>query len=730
VAILLAPVTFILGLAFIGGSSPVSAAGQPNKKGTVAIAFISSFGNSPSAPSFQRISLNVISVRLNPSNDPNISDYDSRWVTIGVPAGVGRSFGVSEVYTGNNFGSNGTSVAIGEGRSEIQIDLNAIQNVAEIFNAQSITAKTYQQVELVLDSATPGNVVPLCPQSFPAGEGCIVYPAKFQSSTPTPTQPQTIRTLATIDVAKQMVTPLVIAVDPGIGAPPTTYNQSIIINPSISVIPNGNSTPPFSNPALGSIQGTVTTNVSSGFSGKRPESIAAEMAGTNNVVETITLPKSCNGKKTCDFIIYLPAADESVGGTNYDLVASGKSTSYAVRSSVNIAAGLNTDIRSAPLEVESKSVKSFTGKVTDFCTGVGVQAATLNLLVPDPAISPTPDCTANPPTGCVVAATASTDEIGDFPMPGNGNNKAAFNVVPVDSTAGYELVTTAAGFDRTLVPITVNHGTLKCPTNSKKTGCNVAMSHGRLSGNILLGSDAVGQETGPLSVLVVAEDSGTNNIENLTMVTVPSGATTVPFTMNVPDNTNVGVGGAAVTKLDLFASAQDLFNGAPQKATGHSIAVSSGVDAPAAPVDGSPPVCDTAPAPDLGGIACVGHGSASGTVTGPTGNTTVVVGKADDTAMPPADVLIESVPAVPPGADNAGHYALCAPAGSYTLYHYENDQPTGYSTAVALATPVVVPTASPSPGASPTPCPSICDNAVTGQSNGCLTCVGTSANVP
>ena len=720
----------ILGLAFIGGSNQASAARPPSTKGTVAVAFISSFANSMSAPSFQRVSLNVISVRLNPSNDLSISDFDPHWVTIGVPAGVGRSFGIGEVSTGNNFGGNfglnGASIAIGEGRSEIQIDLTAIQNIAEIFNAQAIAAQTYGQVELVLDPATPGNVVPQCPQSFPAGEGCIVYPAKFQSATPTPVVPQTIRAQATIDVAKQMVTPLVIQVDPGLGAPPTTFNQGVIISPTISVIPNTPATPPapFQNPSLGTIQGTVTTTAAGGFTTARPESITAEMAGTNNIVETVTLPSSCNGKNTCEFIMYLPAAEGNgiVGGTNYDLVASGKSTSYAVRSSVNVAAGLNKDIRSAALAVKSKPIRSFTGKIADFCTGVGVQAATLNLLVPDPAITPTPDCTANPPAGCVVAATASTDEIGRFPMPGNGFNTAPFNLVPLDATANYELVATAAGFDRTLVSVGVTGSILKCTPTNKKGACNFTMSHGLLSGNIDLGSDAVGQETGPLSVLVMAEDSGTNNIENLTMVTVPQGATTVPFTMNVPDSANVSA-------FDLFASAQDLFNGAPQKATGHSIAVLSGVTAPLAPTAGPPPVCNTAPAPDLGGIACVGHGSASGMVNNPTGYTTVVVGKTDQTAMPPVDVLIESVPAVPPGVVNAGHYALCAPAGTYTLNHYENGQPTGSSTPVVLPTPIAVPTASPSPGASPTPCPSICDNAVPSQGNGCLTCIGTNADI-
>ena len=718
-AILLAPVLLILGLAFLGETDQASAKAPPPGNAVLAVAFVSSFANSSSVTSFQRVTLNVISVRLNPSTNPNVSVFDAQWVTIPVPAGVGRSFGVAQVSTGNNFGGNlsnsNTSVAIGEGRSEIQIDLSAIQNIAEIFNAQNIPAKTYHQVELVLDPQTPGNVVPLCP-TLSGGEGCITYPAKFIQATPTPIAPPTIRTSATVDLSKSqhIVTPLVIQIDPGLGAPPTTFNQAVLITPTISVITNSTSVPPFTNPNLGSLQGTIMTNASSGFSGVRTESITAEIAGTSNIVETTLLPSSCKGKKTCEFIMYLPALDASVGGTNYDLVAAGKNTTYAVRSSVNVRSGLTTDIRSTPLTIVTKSTVSLTGKVVDFCTGVGVQAATLNLLVPDPLITPAPDCTVNPPTGCVVAASASTDEVGTFPLPGNGFNTAPFEVVPLPDTGkSYELVTTGAGFDRTAVKATTNSGRLKCTPTAKSGACNVAMNHGLLTGNVILGSG-----TGPLSVLVMAEDSGTNNIENLALVTIPFGSNTVPFTLNVPDNANVGVNGA-VTQLDLFASAQDLFNGAPQKATGHSIAVVSAVAAPGPPVAGTPPTCSTVTAPDLGGITCVGHGSVSGTVTNPVGGDTVVLSK--------SGVQIESAPVIPPANPAAGNYALCAPADplAYQLDHFRDGTSVANVPAVTLLSPVMVPTPTPSPGVTPTPCPGICELNPPNPNSGCLTCTGT-----
>jgi hypothetical protein len=726
VTILLAPVLLILGLAFLGGPDQASAKAPPAGKATVAVAFISSFANSSTITSFQRIGLNVITVRLNPSTDPNVSEFDGKWVSIDVPPGVGRNSGVSAVSTGNNFGGNlsntNSSVLIGQGKSEIQIDLNAIQNIAEIFNAQAIPAKTYRQLELVLDAATPGNVVPVCAGAT-SGEGCISYRAKFPVVTPTPITPMSIRTSFPgngLDLSKSqnIVTPVVIQIDPGLQAGPTTFNQTVTINPTITI---PSTTPPL--PGLATLLGTITTTASAGFSGTRPQAITAELAGTNNIVEKILLPKSCNGKKTCNFTMYLPAVDATVGGTNYDLFASAINTTYSVRSNVNVAAETTTDLTGTPFTVATQKTISLSGKVTDACADLGVQAATLNLLVAEPVASPspTPDCTLNPPTGCVVVATASSDEVGNFPLPGNGLNKAPFNLVPppdAATKATYELVTTAAGFDRTLQTVTAKSGSLKCST-SVKGACNFTMNHGQVTGNVSL----AGGGTGPLTIAVMAEDSGTNNIENLALVNIPTGATTAPFTMNVPDADNIGLNNVKIANLDLFAAAQDLFNGAPQTDTGHTIAVDSVVPAPPAPM-GTPVACATpVVAPDLNGITCVGHGSVSGIVTGPKSGDTVVLSL--------GGVDLQTVPVIPPVAPAAGNYAICAPAdpAAYTLQHVNSAGTTiGSPTSVTMVPPVLVPTPVPSPGVTPVPCPAICPNAVPNQNTGCLTCSGQTAN--
>src|SRR5207245_9814780 len=197
---------------------PPEAARVPKQKGTVEVALtttnvVTSADTAP-ALSFQRILLNVISVRLNPSTNINLSDADSKWQTIPVPAGVGSSSGVGTVQTGanfgGNFGPNGSVIGIGQGRSEIQVDMYALQNNPQVFNSFLIPAQTYNLIELVLDPQNPGNVVPLCGQGSPRGEGCIVYPVLL-ASVPVG-GPNTVRALIPppgLDVVKKATQPLV-----------------------------------------------------------------------------------------------------------------------------------------------------------------------------------------------------------------------------------------------------------------------------------------------------------------------------------------------------------------------------------------------------------------------------------------------------------------------------------------------------------------------------------------
>jgi hypothetical protein len=189
--------------------------------------------------------------------------------------------------------------------------------------------------------------------------------------------------------------------------------------------------------------------------------------------------------------------------------------------------------------------------------------------------------------------------------------------------------------------------------------------------------------------------------------------------MNVPDNLNPGADGNPVTKLDLFASTQDLFNGSPQQATGHTFAVDADELAPASCVTNT---LANVPSATLPGMTCVGHGSVGGNVDNPVSTDTVVLSK--------DGVQIQSVPIVPPGASGAGAYAICAPADSYTLTHYAQatpfPTPVGGPVSVTLSAPIMVPTPAPSPGFTPTPCPGICEVSPPNANTGCLTCTATS----
>jgi len=127
--VLLAPVLIILALIFIEHPrSAVAAKSRPpsGPNGTLEIGFLGSI-TTPSLSTllFQRVLLNVVAVRLHPSSDPNVGDFDPGWVAVSVPPGLGRvnAFGAitTNVSFGGNFGINGTAFAIGMGRSELPV---------------------------------------------------------------------------------------------------------------------------------------------------------------------------------------------------------------------------------------------------------------------------------------------------------------------------------------------------------------------------------------------------------------------------------------------------------------------------------------------------------------------------------------------------------------------------------------------------------------------------------
>lgn len=685
---LLAPVLLTFALLFVSGSPPRAATGTT--KGVVQVGFTSTISLPNSGQLFQRILLNVIAVRLNPATAATVAEDDPRWQTIPAPAGVGAfaSSGIisTSVSTGGNFGPGGGVVEVGQGRSELQVELNLLQNQAQILNSAKVTAQTYHHIELLLDPATPGNFVSLCGQATPRGEGCIVYPAVLA----TPTSPILVQGTVNFEVSRGATVPLVLNIDPGIQGVPISSTDSVTINPTITVVPNQSIGGVPGNPEFGLVLGTVTNP------GKN-ETVTAELTGTNQIVASVATQSSGS------YVLNLPAAP---GGTTYDLYASAKGRTTEVVSGVTLLPGqqaAKAPVNFSPATVPSQSVS---GRVLDTCTAAPIPAATLQMLVPDPSISPTPDCTASPPTGCVVIGSATTDEIGHYPLPGNGQVPAPFSITP--SGQSYALNVSASGYNPGQLAVSPVDGQLGCPTSGfPNNECSIRLERGEIDATVALPST----NTGPtLNVLVVAEQSGTNNVEGVGMATIPSGsAQSAPVPIFVPDNSAPL---KPIGSLDFFATAQDLFgtstNAAPEKDSGHSIDVAAAV--------GGSSKCPTTPGTvTLTGFSCVGHGSVAGTVAGPDANTVVVL--ANDGVQ-----LMQQ--AVASTGANAGQFAFCAPAdpaAAYTLQRFETQPdgslaPAGTPTAVTLPTPVAI----------PTPCGGICGN----TSSSCSLCSGlTNANL-
>ena len=143
------------------------AAKVPSGDGTIHLGFIGTIvqvdaggtpiANPPQLP-YQHLYLNVLGIRLN--TNANAAAGDKNWVTIPAPIlkGIGNKGGTSQVT----------------------IDLTQNNQLATFFANFDIKANTknqsYSVVELLLNSANPGSIVPLCSALPSPGEGCTGYP--------------------------------------------------------------------------------------------------------------------------------------------------------------------------------------------------------------------------------------------------------------------------------------------------------------------------------------------------------------------------------------------------------------------------------------------------------------------------------------------------------------------------------------------------------------------------
>ncbi|HTW88456.1 MAG TPA: DUF4382 domain-containing protein [Candidatus Binataceae bacterium] len=647
-------ISLLLPLACGSSSSSSSSTPQPTE-GNVEIGLV----DAPSA-GYQNILMNLISVRLNPARNAN--DGTTGWVGIPVPSGVGGGVGplVYIDLTGGGAFFNISNPNTNPGTSELQIDLNNLQDNVQLFNTARVPAQTYHTLQLKIDPNIPGNIVPNCSNVFPPGtEGCISYPIAIVS-------PAALATTTAIPVGKNVLTTLVVEINPGIPVAPSTNGGKYQLSPIISLIPNAGS-PPGVNPKMALVQGNVR-GIPSGIS----ESVTAEDTGTGNVIASAKVSGGAYGMQ-------LPVSSD---GTSYDFFASGNGSSYDVTSDVALTRG--QALLSNNFTVGSATTGVLSGAISDACsTGVPVEGATVQILTG-------PDCSTLPtPAGCVVLASTTTNVTGSYPSPGRSGMPQPFNFLPAAPDGTYAIKISASGYDTLAAPISDTTGPVTCPTSPSGKQCSFPLTRAVITGTVSI-TPAAGTTA---QVQVFAEITGTNDLVGalpapLSIPACGSPPCSASFSLNVP--TMPGT-------YDIFATSIDLYNGAPDPFPGQVFATLAGIS--------SPTECASVAAPANLALSCAGHGSISGTVGTYDTNTTV--------RLMEDGVQVAQTNVGPAGTSNAGAYSFCAPADSYSVQRWENDLPAG--TAVDVIVPTPVPTS--------TPC-ALCRNADGSCPGNCLDTTG------
>ena len=299
---------FVIAIFLLLGATTPALAGKASR---VQIGFMAA----PIMPTgqYQNVLLNVIGVRIN--QHIGAAPTGGGWQKIPVPPGLGGS------------GAN----------AELQIDLNSLQNVPQLFNTASVRTEPYKIVQLLLDSSNPGYLIPNCPTSPPAGgnssDGCINYPIvvnnpngiTFSNPDKSVLIPTTSGTLTSF------IMQLSVTITNFPTAPGGAYTVTVAVTP-------------VTNPVTGNVTGQINvkpgtgTGTSSG--GKlRKLSVTAEAIGSNTQIAMAQIKPA--GGNNCPpapggcFTLTLPAAgglntSPNPGfGTLYDLAVSGGAATYA-----------------------------------------------------------------------------------------------------------------------------------------------------------------------------------------------------------------------------------------------------------------------------------------------------------------------------------------------------------------------------------------------------------------
>ncbi len=683
-----------------GGTAPALAA----KKASVEIGFVGVQpvdGNTQTPMPFQNILLNVIAVRIN--RHTGAAPNASSWQRIGAPPGIGGS----------------------DSNAELQIDLNASQNVPQLFNTAGVRPDIYKIAQLLLDPSNPGSLIPNCPG--PSADGCINYPIQLTNGGNSITVSDPNGLLNTTSGALQpLILQVALTIDRFPTAPGGVFGVTIVLSPPTLI------------PQLGSITGTVKVNTPPGStlpSGKiRKLTVTAQAIGTNTVIASAPV------KSGQQFTLILPAAGPpspaTPFGTLYDLAVSGGAATYAALRLPPLFPSGSINMTNFTV-TGNRMLGNITGTVSDGCVAnKTIDDATLQLLIPQDPIAnaktpPAANFCAISPEQCISVATANTGPTGDFPLPGTVSTPTSFANVPIlpKGSMGYVMEVTAPGYDPLFVLAQPGNGTNKkgggtCSLDGGNTfkACDLRLTTGYIAGAFPIVAPNPGQTA---AFQVFAEDHGTNNIESALPMPItigsnkgvtscfqqgaaPDGEVCANFSLNVPPSIPIGA-------FDLFASTHDSYQGNPDPYQGHNIVAISNVAAPAACAT----MTITTPTNPNQVISCVGHGSIAGSVGTPNLGASVVLEKLDPDG-PPNDNEVQITNSIvqnqPPNINPTNRISFCAPADTYELQEFQLPPPVPGVVPSAIPSPspipdgdstVTIPTPPPAGGASPTPTPAI-----------------------
>jgi hypothetical protein len=647
-------------------SGPTRPSPQPTL-GLIEVGLVQGPSNSlASSAAYQNVLLNLISIRLNTAK--NATSANPNWIVIPAPTGVGQPVPgvISTAFSaGGSFFNVISNPYTNPGRSELQIDLNNLQNTVQLFNTAQVPAQIYKTVQVVIDPNIPGNIIPNCANKFPPPiEGCITYPLKLGPS------PAALATTTVINVAQHTLTNLVVQLTPGTITPPSGNGGPYSFSPQISVVANGSN---GANPLMALVAGKVT-----GIPPSTHARVTAEVSGTGNIVASVTAMSDGN------YSMQLPVDPD---GTSYDFFAAGNGTSYDIQQGVQLTRGIIASLPDFTVTAKQTGAVSgvVSGTIGNNCNPSPLGAVTLEILTS----SNGSDCTTVPtPASCVVVASTATDAAGHYPSPGNNRSSQPFSVLPAATAGTYALRVSAAGYDTVTTAIDNSAGPVTCPSepNSK---CSFNLTTALITGTVSISPPPPGTSA---QIQVFAENVGTNDIVGALPfpLQIPSCSNstscTASFQLNVPQSPGT---------YDVFAASSDLYNGVPDQFTGHVFSTLPSVAAnPSCPASS-------------GGItipilSCAGHGSMSSSV-----NPTFDIGTT--VRLLKNGVQVEQSPVGPSGSSNAGAFSFCAPVDGYTIQRWEGN--AAASAQVPVTLPAPAPTASPCPLCSNSGgCPGNCEN--------------------